>query len=63
MNKIKDKLTSSQRGKPSPDKYLPPQKAAKAAPKKGIAYRTHEPVGTDDYATEENRRHTSIEGG
>ena len=36
MNKIKDKLTSSQRGKPSPDKYLPPQKAAKAAPKKGL---------------------------
>ena len=36
MYKIKDKLTSSQRGKKSPDKYLPPQKAAKAAPKKGL---------------------------
>jgi len=37
MNKIKDKLTSSQQGKkPQPDEYLPPQKAAKAAPQKGL---------------------------
>lgn len=36
MNKIKDKLTSSQQKKKSPDEYLPPQKAAKDAPQKGL---------------------------
>ena len=36
MNKIKDKLTFSQQKKKSPDEYIPSQKAAKAAPQKGL---------------------------
>ena len=67
MNDIKDRLTSS----PKEDKYkapyerpdhhyIPQQKATKSASTEGIAYRTYEPISSDDYATEENRRYGSF---